>query len=272
MIDRFKLAGIVALIFICGGVRAEDKSLSTESAPTNAVFRDDMSKVILCVDHENGTAGAGVVSEGPAAKDAFCISDEKARSGKFSLRTKVALSEDYFSHGNYRSETSTMTLLPTRYNEGDVFRYRFSFMFQDDWQYDTRDCVDIIWQFKRFEGGPDMFIAAKGTDIVLRCLKSGQYTLFQNYKPGEWMDLCVIVRWSAGTNGLCEIWGKRAVEAEFKKVASFEGPNARDSKPNSTYLKWGIYKPGMDKATTTTKPRIIYQDDIIIEKMTASEK
>ncbi|MCY2995245.1 MAG: hypothetical protein NTY19_46395 [Planctomycetota bacterium] len=30
-------------------------------------------------------------------------------------------------------------------NEGDVFRYRLGFMLQDDWQFDNRDFVDIIW-------------------------------------------------------------------------------------------------------------------------------
>ena len=43
----------------------------------------------------------------------------------------------------------------------------------------------------------------------------------------------------------------------------------RDARPDSTCLKWGIYKPDM-KASTAKKPHVIYHDDIIVEKMVSA--
>jgi hypothetical protein len=237
--------------------------------PENEVFRENRSRLVLRVDYEGGTlasAGQGVEADGPAAKDAFSISDQKPRSGKFCLRTKVANTDDYISDGAHRAETGTSRLAAYRHNEGDVFRYRLSFRLAEDWQFDTRDSVDIIWQFKRFDGTPDMFVTVKGQDIALRCGSEGQWTLAENCKTGDWMDLCLIVRWSTGPNGFVEAFTKRATRAQFKKAASFHGPNMRDARADSTYLKWGIYKPGM-KASTAKKPHVIYHDDIIVEKM-----
>jgi len=270
-------AGLLTLGVVCGVVPAENWGLSAAAvaighAPTNDVFREDMSERVLLVDYESGIstpAGQGVVAEGPTAKDAFSLSEQQARSGRFCLRTKVARSDGYISYGKHRAETTTMRCQATRYNEGDVFRYRFSFMAQDDWQFDSRDSVDIIWQFKRFDGGPDMFIGAKGKDIVLRCGHGGQWTLVQNFMPGEWMDMCVIARWSVGTAGWVESYCKRASDEQFKKVASFQGPNMRDGRTNSTYLTWGIYKPDIG-TSTATNPRVIYHDDILVEKMTGN--
>ena len=278
MEKQFIAVGLVALACGCVVVQAEDKALAADKAaisqaPVNELFREGMSELVLRVDYENGcltNAGQGVVAEGPAAKDAFFISDKKARSGKFSLRTKVAGSNDYVSYGKHRAETTTMGCKATRYNEGDVFRYRFSFMLQDDWEYDSRDSLDIIWQFKRFDGGPDMFIATKGKDIVLRCGRDGQWTLVRNYVTGEWLDVCLIVRWSSGTNGFFEAYSRRAAEEHFKPVASFCGGNTRDDRPNSTYLTWGIYKPDMD-TSIAKNPRVIYHDDIIVERMTGGQ-
>ena len=182
-------------------------------APENEVFQENRSKLVLRVDYEGGTlasAGQGVVADGPSATDAFSVSDQKPRSGKFCLRTKVANSDDYVSYGAHRAETWTSRLAAYHHNEGDVFRYRFSFRLQEDWQFDTRDSVDIIWQFKRFDGGPDMFVGVKGHDIVLRCGSDGQWTLAENCKAGDWMDLCLIVRWSTGSDGFVEAFSKRA--------------------------------------------------------------
>mgnify|MGYP001185015412 CR=1 FL=1 len=250
---------------------------ATLRAPENDVFQETGSERILRVDYESGdltTAGKEVVADLPAAADAISISDLAARGGKFCVRTKVAHSDDYISYGKHRAETTVMKFMPVRYNEGDVFRYRFSFRLAEDWQTeanlpDDRDSTDIIWQFKRFEGGPDMFIGVKREEVVLRVLSGQQYTLFGKYTPGEWMDVCVISRWSSGPDGFTEVFAKKADEKEYRKAASLHGPNMRNSKPDSAYLTWGIYKPGMANSTATN-PRVVYHDDILVEKMTSA--
>jgi hypothetical protein len=237
--------------------------------PENTAFRENRSNLVLRVDYEGSTVdavGQGVVADGPSAQDAFLISEKMPRSGRFCLRTKVANTHAYISYGAHRAETDTMRVMAIRYNEGDVFRYQFSFRLQEDWQFDTRDSIDIIWQFKRFDGAPDMFVAVKGQDIILRGGSNGQWMLAENCKSGEWMDICLICRWSTGPNGFVEAFAKRSKQTHFRKAASFHGTNMRDAGTNSTYLKWGIYKPSM-AATTTRKPHVIYHDDIICEKM-----
>ncbi len=274
-----KLLPALAALLLCPAlsVGADERPASetrvTRHAPENSVFQESGSKLILRVDYESGdlSTNKDVVADLPPARDAISISDQEARGGKFCVRTKVANSPDYISHGKHRAETTVMKWMPVRYNEGDVFRYRFSVRLSDDWQIegklpDDRDSVDIIWQFKRFEGGPDVFIGVKREEIVIRTASGAQCTLFGKYTPGKWMDFCVISRWSAGANGFTEVFTKRATEREFRKAASLHGPNTRDAKPNSAYLTWGIYKPGMSN-TTATNPRVVYHDDIIVEKM-----
>jgi hypothetical protein len=246
-------------------------------APENSVFQESGSELILRVDYEAGQLSSDneVVADLPPAKDAISISDQEARGGKFCVRTKVANSADYISHGKHRAETTVMKLRSVRYNEDDVFRYRFSLRLSDDWQIegklpDDRDSVDIIWQFKRFEGGPDMFIGVKREEIVIRTASGSQSTLFGKYTPGKWMDFCVISRWSAGPNGFTEVFTKLASEREFRKAASLYGPNMRNAMRNNAYLTWGIYKPGMSNSTITN-PRVVFHDDIIVEKIVGNK-
>jgi hypothetical protein len=256
----------------CMAAGAQQAARVPSRAPENEIFRENMSKVVLRVDYEGGTlesAGDGIKATWPAAKDAFAISDQKPRSGQFCLRTKVANTDDYISDGKHRAETGTARLAAYRHNEGDVFRYQFSFRLQEDWQFDSRDSIDIIWQFKRFGGQPDGFVAVKGKDVVLRSGREAQGTLLENCKAGEWIDVCIIVRWSPGANGFVEGFAKRATGTQFKKMVVLHGPNMRDAKPDSSYLKWGIYKPGA-KNSIATKPHVIYHDEIIVEKMVSA--
>ncbi len=180
--------------------RPPTEARATGHTPENELFQEAKSELILRVDYESGdlTTNKEVVADLPPARDAISIWDYEARSGKFCVRTKVANSADYISHGKHRAETTVMKWMPVRYNEGDVFRYRFSLRLSDDWQIegklpDGRDSVDIIWQFKRFEGGPDVFIGVKREEIVMRTASGTQCTLFGKYTPGKWIDFCVII-------------------------------------------------------------------------------
>ena len=247
--------------------------------PENELFRADQSELVLRVDYESGDlnqAGEGVVAELPTAQDAIAISDETARSGRFCVRTKVAHSDDYISHGKHRAETTVMRQDHVRYSAGDVFRYRFSLRLAEDWQIEPklpedRDSVDIIWQCKRFEGGPDLFIGVKREEIVLRTQGGEQRTLFGHYTPGEWMDFCIISRWSTDDDGLIEVFARKASDRSFRSVLSLRGPNLRNAKPKSAYLTWGIYKPDMVNSTATN-PRVVFHDDIIVEKRKGEPK
>ena len=227
------------------------------------------SEDILKVDYENGKINMpeiNVEAVLPKAADAFLVTKDVFRSGSCSLRTKVDFTDQYITAGAHRAESDAMKLLPARYNPGDRRRYQFSVMLDKDWQVSKQGAIDIIWQFKRTSGGPDMFVAVKRGSIVLRHMDY-QDVLVKSIKPGEWMDFRFDITWSTGTNGLVECWVKTGSTAKSSKVLTYSGPNIdskRIEKGTFGYVKWGLYRPDAKNATDVTTARIVYHDDILI--------
>jgi Polysaccharide lyase len=231
------------------------------------------SAPIFCLDYETGTPISeigGVVAVMPEAIDAISIDCTIARSGQCSLRSMIANTSDYISFGAHRAESNTEALELTRYSSGDAIRYAFSLYLPPDWEVDSRDSVDIIWQFKRFGTYPDMFVGLKGRDIVLRLTEGKQETLVKNYSAGQWIDFRLDVLWSYQSGGKVIAAIRQSPGNEYNVVARVSGANMGDNRPRSTYLKWGIYKPGY-KYSTTARPRIVFHDKICVERWNTSE-
>ena len=227
------------------------------------------STPILCLDYETGTPTSeigGVVAVMPVAVDAISIDCTIARSGQCSLRSMIANTPDYISFGAHRSESNTESLEATRYSSGDAIRYSFSVYLPKDWEVDSRDSVDIVWQFKRFGTYPDMFVGIKGQDIVLRLTGGKQETPVKNYSTGQWIDFRLDVCWSYQSDGKVIAAIRQPPENEYKETVKVSGANMGDNRPRSTYLKWGIYKPGY-KYSTTAHPRIVSHDNICVEPL-----
>ena len=111
--------------------------------------------VVLGADYEDGTLTSGVpglAAVKPPAGDAFSVSSRYARVGTHSLCTKIADSADYYSDGNHRAETNALKVAGARFGQGYRFRYRFSVLIPPEWEDDSRDSIDIIFQFKRTSG------------------------------------------------------------------------------------------------------------------------
>lgn len=228
---------------------------------------------IFCLDYETGTMTSevmGVAVVTPNAVDAISIDCTLARSGQCSLRSTVSNTPDYISFGAHRAESDTQALRATRYSSGDAIRYAFSLYLPSDWEVDSRDSIDIIWQFKRFGTYPDMFVAIKGADIVLRLTGSKQETLVKNYSQGHWIDFRIDVLWSHESGGKVLAAIRQPPEKEFKETVKTSGANMRDIRAQSGYLKWGLYKPGY-KHSTTSRPRIVFHDKICVERLNTSE-
>lgn len=228
---------------------------------------------IFCLDYEAGTLTSeviGVAVVKPNAADAISVDCTLARSGQCSLRSTVSNTPDYISFGAHRAESNTQALRATRYSSGDAIRYAFSLYLPSDWETDSRDSIDIIWQFKRFGAYPDMFVAIKGTDIVLRLTGGKQKTLVKNYPTGQWIDFRIDVLWSYETGGKVVAAIRRPAEEEFKEIVKISGANMVDARPQSAYLKWGIYKPAYEHSVTS-RPRIVFHDKIRVERWNASE-
>lgn len=223
---------------------------------------------LFCLDYETGTPTSevtGVAVVTPNAVDAISIDCTLARSGQCSLRSTVSNTPDYISFGAHRAESDTQALRATRYSSGDAIRYAFSLYLPSDWEIDSRDSIDIIWQFKRFGTYPDMFVAIKGADIVLRLTGGKQETLVKNYSTGQWIDIRIDVLWSYETGGKVIAAIRQSAEEEFKVIARISGANMGDTRPRSGYLKWGVYKPGYEYSTTS-RPRVVFHDKICVEE------
>lgn len=228
---------------------------------------------IFCLDYETGTLTSevmGVAVVTPNAVDAISIDCTLARSGQCSLRSTVSNSPDYISFGAHRAESDTQALRATRYSSGDAIRYAFSLYLPSDWEVDSRNSIDIIWQFKRFGAYPDMFVAIKGADIVLRLTGGKQETLVKNYSPGQWIDFRIDALWSYEAGGKVIAAIRQPAEEKFKEIVKIRGTNMGDTRPQSGYLKWGIYKPGYEHSTTS-RQRIVFHDKICVERLNTSE-
>jgi hypothetical protein len=224
-------------------------------------------KPFLFVDFESDQLSLvdGTKAYFPNASDAFEIVHNPVRNGKNSIKVKINNNDTYISAGAHRAEFATIQNKKTAYNEGDHFRYSFSFLLSENWEVDSRNSIDSIFQFKRVNFGPDMFIAIKGSDLVLRILNLRQEALIKNLKLGEWVDVCLDVVWSSANNGHIQGFVKYASENDYIRVFDIYGQNMINNGLNKTYLKWGLYKPGYSMSTSKL-PRIIYFDDISITK------
>ncbi len=242
-------------------VSLSKSSPETIASPTNTGI------VLLKVDYDDGQItrpAQGVTAVSPKAADALQATKECARSGTYAIRSKVAVSDDYISAGKHRAESDAMKSKAARYQAGDRRRYQFSVMLDKSWQVSKAPTVDIIWQFKRTDGGPDMFVGVKRDAVVLRHMNE-QDVLVKKYKAGEWMDFRFDITWSTGTNGLIEAWVKTGRQLEFAKMLKHAGPNIDEDRTHQVgYVKWGLYRPGAPETTDVTNARIVYHDDILI--------
>ena len=225
--------------------------------------------LVFSTGYEADEVTSGLEKDLPEAKDAVSRSGTVSRGGKFSICHKIANAKEYISYKAHRAESTTMHHQASRYSEGDHFRYQFSVYLPANWEIDSRESVDIFWQFKRFEGGPDVFVAVKGSDIVVRSNglnNRRQDPLIKNYKTGRWYDFRFDILWSTGAEGQLKAFIKSGDEKEYSEVVSFSGANIQNAKDNSTYLKWGIYKPDFD-LSRLKNARVIYHDEISVTKL-----
>lgn len=225
--------------------------------------------LIFSTGYEEDDVTSELEADLPPANDAAIRSGTVSRGGKYSIRHKIANADEYISHNAHRAESTTMHNSALRYSKGDHFRYQFSVYLPANWEIDSRESVDIFWQFKRFGGGPDMFVAVKGSDIVLRSNgldNRRQDPLVRNYKAGRWYDFRFDISWSAEADGQVKVFVKSGDDKGYVETASFSGSNMQNEKENSGYLKWGIYKPDFN-LSKTKNARVLYHDQISVTNL-----
>jgi hypothetical protein len=220
--------------------------------------------LIFYADYENKEINSGNINVGSVstAADSIMIDCNRARRGHCSLKSSVENSSAYISYGALRSETDATKVSGVIYKNGDHFRYLFSILIDDQWGPSDPDSVDIIWQFKRFASGPDMFIALKNNAIVWRITESDQKIILTPIIKGKWIDFYFDIHWANDEKGIANV--RVSVDGADSRF-SFFGRNMRISSSDSGTIQWGLYKPG-DRSFFNFIRHSINHDEIYIYK------
>lgn len=270
MVNFFSKASIVALIIFF--------SISSFSQ----VFE---TSEVINLNYENGLTTSGVkdvwagVDVSPSAvftSDAIistCTPSDV--QGSFcAIRTKVICNENYYTGEAHRSESHSMNKPETLYSAQEFYRYDFSFKIDRTWIFDNTNSIDSIFQFKRFQTGPDGFFAIKGDALVYRHMSGDlarQIIMIAKIPKEEWFDVRAEVFWSAGGDGETKIFLKKKTESDYRWLETIVGPNMSAATPKSAYLKWGIYKPGCLSTTTRPDPQntatMVYHDNVRVARL-----
>jgi hypothetical protein len=233
---------------------------------------------LLRVDYESGTIDSGIpdlnTSDASAPDASFVV--ETARAGRYAIAHKVVLDDPaYVSEGTPRSESAALRILPARYRSGDHRRYAFSLLLQDweDYTAGSIPSVDIVWQFKHTQGGPDMFVGVRRNQLILRYGNS-QSVLINDIRPYDnaWIDLRFDVLWTDTPTGYFTADLRLPGESGFTRRAAASGIVTLD--PTATgafgYPKWGLYRPDSNSTRGSARTRIALHDEISVTALPAA--
>ncbi|MEI7807241.1 MAG: polysaccharide lyase [Verrucomicrobiota bacterium] len=153
-----------------------------------------------------------------------------------------------------------------------------------DWIFDPNRGVDIVMQWHAIPGNwratyPNLEISIGNTNCFVRQSFGSAQTkptrtqkiLDDPVQPGSWVSWVIHAKWSAGDDGLLQIWkdGKRVVDLKGANVYSTIGVEY------TPYLKTGIYHPewnlktpdrqkAFDNEKSLATNKVIYATDIKI--------
>ena len=176
-----------------------------------------------------------------------------ARSGTYAMRFELNKTDtDVF--GSKRAEMS-------RYSKGETNPYverwyGMSIYLPGD--YATDPAPEIVTQWQAYTAHPPLAVwTQKGEWRIVQFGKT--ITSIGAYEKNKWTDFVFHVKWSAGSDGLVEVW-KNGV-----KIYTRTGANIASGLTTGVYMRTGIYKwPWKTWTTSTTTKRIVYIDDVRI--------
>ncbi|WP_198681174.1 polysaccharide lyase family 7 protein [Lentzea terrae] len=145
--------------------------------------------------------------------------------------------------------------------------YGFSIYLPESWKADRAADIVTQWHHTLNTGSPPLAIETQGGNwrISQNWEDSEKDTPVGAYQVGRWTDWVVHVRWSAGSDGLLEIW------KDGVPVPGFEHKTGKNSyRDPRAYMKIGIYKwPWKDQQSDTTN-RVMYHDELRIADASGS--
>jgi hypothetical protein len=139
--------------------------------------------------------------------------------------------------------------------------YAFSIYLPKSWARDRSPEILAQWHQRSLEGNPPLAIATyKGTwEILATSQGHAEDVITGAYRTGRWTDWLVHVKWSAGADGLVQVWqdGRPIAGLTAKR-----GPNSYPDK-GGVYLKVGIYKwDWSKKRPSDTTKRLMFLDEL----------
>ncbi|BAV99257.1 heparin lyase I family protein [Lysobacter enzymogenes] len=236
----------------------------------------------LDIGYETGTDDSGypgLVATEAVAADAAYLALDQPRSGRYALAHKVTWRDPaYTSFGAPRSEATASGIRgpgntrPGQYAAGQHRRYTFSILLKDwePWVATTAAPVDILWQFKHFGGGPDMFVGVRRNQMILR-YGNKQATLVDDVRPynNRWIDFRFEVLWARDASG--RFSADVRLDGQSDYVRKIEEPafatfNPAYSSPGGT-IQWGLYRPDAAAVPYAAATRVVYHDDITVTEL-----
>lgn len=235
----------------------------------------------LDIGYETGTLDSGypglIATQAPAADAAYLVSD-LPRSGRYAIAHKVSLRDPaYVSFGAPRSESVAGQVRidgdrPGQYQPGQRRLYTFSLLLKDweDWTATGPAPVDILWQFKHYNGGPDMFVGVRRNQMILR-YGSKQAVLIDDIRPydNRWLDLRFEVLWARDDSGYFIAELRRDGDSDYQRkviepaYATFDPSFAG----TAGTMQWGLYRPDSEQVPAAALTRIVYHDDISVTEL-----
>jgi hypothetical protein len=185
---------------------------------------------------------------------------EPVRAGGSAARFELRRADPAINGG---TRTELATPLEPR---GAERWYAFSIYLPKSWQKDRSTEILAQWhQDASIAGNPPLAIATdRGRWEILGAGDGGgdgRQTIVGAYRTGRWTDWLVHAKWSAGSDGVLQVWqdGK-----PVRGYADRRGPNTY-SGPKGNYLKVGIYKwDWSQKRPSDTTSRVMYLDELRI--------
>jgi hypothetical protein len=237
---------------------------------------------LLHIDYETGTQDSGIPgmigTDAPAADAASMVSD-KPRSGRFAIAHKVTLrNPDYVSFGAPRSESTAGPVVvggtrPGQYAPGQHRLYTFSLMLKDwePWLPTSGSApIDILWQFKHFNGGPDLMIGVRRNQMVLRYANK-QALLVDDVRlhNNRWIDFRFDIVWAKDASGRFTAEVRLDDQADYVRKAeetAFPTFNPAYAGTAGT-IQWGLYRPDSEQFPAAALTRRVYHDDITVTRL-----
>lgn len=161
---------------------------------------------------------------------------------------------------------------PTEQNNIERW-YGVSYYFPAGYKADP-SCPEIIfqWHHNSGTGSPPLALWSYGNYLSFNqyniSAKKDGLTKVADITPGKWMDVVFHIKFSAGSEGLTEVWINGVKKYSKSGVNNYSGSAGND------YLKTGLYKWGWKNGyRSTVTERTIYIDDIRIgnEKATYND-